>query len=97
MNQRPTAYDWDKKLGKQQLSEEETHKIEKLQDNFFNCFSTDAGKKVMQHFEDTFLNKPVAISELGINGIPLTYMREGENNLIRYIKRLIKQSETRRK
>jgi len=99
MNQkRPTAYDGVDNLGKQPaLTPEQKHQIEILQDNFFNCFNSDAGKKVMQHFEEKFIQQPVAIPEMGITGIPAAYFRDGENNLIRYIKALMQQSELRRK
>ena len=93
-----TPYNWDKEIGQKQreLSPEEKQKIAILQDSFFNCFNTEAGKFVLEHLTKVFLNQPVAIAELGLNGIPQTYMREGENNLIRYIKRIIKDSEKRR-
>ena len=97
--QKVNPYNWDKEIGqkKRELSPEEKQKIALLQDNFFNCFNTEAGKAVLEHLTKVFLNQPVAVAELGINGIMSAYVREGENNLIRYIKRLIKDSEQRRK
>lgn len=93
---KPNSYDWDKKLGQQQLSDEEKHKIEKLQDNFFNCFNTETGKEVLKELDSKFLEKPVAIPGGGEAGNQCAYYREGENNVIRYIKMLIKKSEKRR-
>jgi hypothetical protein len=97
MTQRQTAYSAIDNIGKQrQLTDEEKQELAILQDTFFNCFNTEAGKKVLEHLEDKHLKKPVAVPGMGEVGNQFAYYREGENNAIRYIKTLIKQSEKRR-
>jgi hypothetical protein len=94
---RQTAYNTIDNIGKEQkLTPEQKHEIALLQDAFFNCFNTETGKEVLKHLEKKYLEKPVAMPGAGRAGDQFAYFREGENNVIRYIKDKIKESENRR-
>jgi len=91
-------YGWDRQLEKPpKLTPEQEQQQALMEDAFFNCFNSDNGKKVLEHFVKKFLERPIAIPGGGEAGNQFAYYREGENNVIRYIKALVKQSEQRRK
>jgi len=71
------------------IKEENEAKVRERARIFHQCFSTDAGQRVLDHLVDISLDRRVlkADSTQFAAGI-----REGENNLVRYIKNQIRQA-----
>lgn len=67
----------------QKPSKEQLDAIEKRNSIFRACFSTPAGKAVLEYLEKNYLDKPVCV----IDNVHYGYVREGQNDLIRTIKK----------
>ena len=55
-------------------------------------FGTPTGKKVLAHLESTTIDQPVLQVSEGFSGIMIGYSREGQNALVRSIKKRIKNA-----
>lgn len=53
-------------------------------------FLTEAGQKALKRLEEKYLDKPVALLGMGMDGERYAYKREGQNSVIRDIQDLIK-------
>lgn len=71
----------------QKPSKEQQDAIEKRNSIFRACFSTPAGKAVLEYLEKKYLDKPVCM----IDNVYYGYVREGQNDLIRTIKEYAKE------
>ena len=61
--------------------QEQKDAIEKRNSIFRACFSTSAGKQVLDYLEKKYLNKPVCM----IDNVYYGYVREGQNDVVREI------------
>lgn len=71
----------------QKPSKEQQDAIEKRNSIFRACFSTPAGKAVLEFLEKKYLNKPVCM----LDNVYYGYVREGQNDIIRTIKEYAKE------
>ena len=71
------------------VKEENEAKVQERARMFYQCFSTDAGQRVLDHLVDISLERRVlkADSTQFSAGI-----REGENNMVRYIRHQVRQA-----
>lgn len=56
---------------------------------YARTFSTPEGQKVLENLE-RLLERPCTQPEAGLNGIPIAYFRDGQQETVRMIKRLVK-------
>lgn len=63
--------------------------------DFVSVFTSPAGRRVLKHLRDNTIEKPTFVQPLpGSDGLAMQKgqdLREGENNLVRRIERMIKQ------
>lgn len=60
---------------------------EKRRSIFRACFSTPAGKQVLEYLENMYLAKPVCV----IDNVYYGYWREGQNDVVRAIRTMSKE------
>lgn len=82
---------FDMPEGMDNVSNEMVEQMQVLDQQILTCFSTRAGKKVMQHLKD-LAGQPGFDAGLGLfNGIANGFAREGQVALVQYLqKRMIR-------
>ncbi len=78
-------------------AEKEAMELEQRQivTDFVSVFTSEAGRRVLQHLRANTIERPTFVQPgMGSDGLAmqkLQDMREGENNLVRRIERMLKQ------
>lgn len=68
---------WDDFEATQAPDDAQAEALDKI---FFDCFTTDAGKKVLAYWKQRFLDQPVCVPGAGAE---VGFHREGQNSVAR--------------